>query len=73
MDNQLIVDITRQWVRDIVVGLNLCPFAAPIVKNNSLRIIVCDLDDLEGAHAHSRGGDENGESDVDSAAHGHTL
>ncbi|WP_286240591.1 DUF1415 domain-containing protein [Neptuniibacter halophilus] len=29
--------LTRDWVESMVVGLNLCPFAAPEVKNQSIR------------------------------------
>ena len=28
---------TKQWLEDVVVGLNLCPFAKPVVKAKSLR------------------------------------
>lgn len=29
--------LTRQWVETLVVGLNLCPFAAPVVRNDTIR------------------------------------
>nr|WP_315981679.1 DUF1415 family protein [Aliamphritea spongicola] len=29
--------LTEDWVRSMVVGLNLCPFAAPVLKDQSLR------------------------------------
>ena len=32
--------LTRQWVETMVVGLNLCPFAAPMVRDNTLRYAV---------------------------------
>ena len=28
--------LTQQWVEQVVVGLNLCPFAAPVVRQPSL-------------------------------------
>lgn len=34
--------LTRLWVETMVVGLNLCPFAAPVVKNATIRYSVCD-------------------------------
>lgn len=34
--------LTRAWVETMVVGLNLCPFAAPVVKQDSLRYSVTD-------------------------------
>lgn len=33
-------ELTRSWVETMVVGLNLCPFAAPVVKDESLRYAV---------------------------------
>lgn len=32
--------MTREWVESMVVGLSLCPFAAPVVKDNTLRYVV---------------------------------
>jgi hypothetical protein len=34
--------LTRRWLQDMVVGLNLCPFAAPVLRDNSLRIASSD-------------------------------
>nr|WP_320136335.1 DUF1415 domain-containing protein [uncultured Amphritea sp.] len=36
--------LTRQWVESMVVGLNLCPFAAPVVKDQSLRYAVTEAE-----------------------------
>lgn len=33
----LVVEQTRRWVENVVVGLNLCPFAAPVVRQQSIR------------------------------------
>ena len=33
---------TRRWIEQFVVGLNLCPFAAPALLDQQLRITVCD-------------------------------
>lgn len=41
--------LTQDWVETIVVGLNLCPFAAPVVKDDSLHYAVseaCTADEL---------------------------
>ena len=38
---------TRQWLDDIVVGLNLCPFAAPVINNDGLHIEVSDAEQSE--------------------------
>lgn len=32
-----IEQLSRQWVETMVVGLNLCPFAAPVVRKETLR------------------------------------
>ncbi len=32
------VQLTRRWLTDCVLALELCPFAAPVVRDNSLRI-----------------------------------
>lgn len=32
---------TRLWVDRVVVGLNLCPFAAPVIKNDGLYVEAC--------------------------------
>ncbi|MDP9044259.1 MAG: DUF1415 domain-containing protein [Pseudomonadota bacterium] len=39
------LEATRAWVRDAVIGLNLCPFAkAPVVKGQ-VRYAVCETED----------------------------
>ena len=43
--------LTRQWVETMVVGLNLCPFAAPVVRDNSLRYAVTDAQNSESLAA----------------------
>jgi uncharacterized protein len=35
----------RSWLQDFVVGLNLCPFARPLLGAHNLRIAVCDESD----------------------------
>lgn len=32
----------RTWLADVVVGLNLCPFARPLLGGEGLRIAICD-------------------------------
>lgn len=32
---------SQRWVEKVVVGLNLCPFAKPVLKANSLRYAMC--------------------------------
>jgi hypothetical protein len=33
---------TRRWIEQFVVGLNLCPFAAPVLRDQQLHIALCD-------------------------------
>jgi len=37
----------RQWLETVVIGLNLCPFAAPVVKQDAMAIAVCPATDPE--------------------------
>ncbi len=30
------------WLEQFVVGLNVCPFARPVVSSEALRVVVCD-------------------------------
>jgi len=39
----------RSWIDQVVVGLNLCPFAAPVVRSGGLGVRVSTASDLEGA------------------------
>ena len=38
---------TLGWVKDFVVGLNLCPFARPLLASDALRVTVCEATDDE--------------------------
>lgn len=37
---------SRRWIERFVVGLQLCPFAAPVLRDNQLRIAVCEATEL---------------------------
>ena len=37
-----IVNTTRKWVEDVVVGYNLCPFAKRELVRNRVRFVVSD-------------------------------
>lgn len=39
---------TRAWLAEFVVGLNLCPFARPVVTSDTLRVVVCLAEGEEG-------------------------
>jgi hypothetical protein len=47
MLKQQVIQQTRHWLEAIVVGLNLCPFAAPVLKQGTLHIEACDAVDEE--------------------------
>ena len=32
----------RSWLADVVVGLNLCPFARPLLGADNLRVAICN-------------------------------
>ena len=38
---------TLEWVKDFVVGLNLCPFARPLLASDALRVTVCEATEDE--------------------------
>ena len=44
---QNVVQQTKNWIDEIVVGLTLCPFAAPVVNNKSIDYVVADSDNTE--------------------------
>lgn len=42
-----IISRTRFWLEKMVVGLNLCPFAAPVINDDRLRLEICNSSQLE--------------------------
>lgn len=42
MDNKKITIQTQQWLTNVIVGLNLCPFAKQFVLANSIRLAVSE-------------------------------
>lgn len=40
LETSLIEKATRQWLEEIVIGLNLCPFARKELVNNRIRFVV---------------------------------
>jgi hypothetical protein len=45
---QRVIDETRRWVEQAVIGLNLCPFAKAVQVKNQVRYAVSDATDAEG-------------------------
>ncbi|MGM0570273.1 DUF1415 domain-containing protein [Marinobacter sp.] len=47
MNEQAVIDATRQWVEKVVIDLNLCPFARRELVNNRIRFTVTGAQTLE--------------------------
>ena len=46
-NNQAVIEVTRRWVVDMVIGLNLCPFARRVSDSGLIRYAVTDAGDSE--------------------------
>jgi uncharacterized protein len=40
-DSNLIIQQTKNWILNVVIGCNFCPFAAREMKMDSIRYVVC--------------------------------
>lgn len=47
MDERVEAAVTRRWVADLVIGLNLCPFARRVAEAGLVRYVVTDAADAE--------------------------
>lgn len=47
MDHQAVIDVTRRWIADMVIGLNLCPFARRVFEADAIRYAVTNADHEE--------------------------
>ena len=45
-ERQTLIDNTKKWIQDVVIGCNFCPFAAKEVKQGTVRYHVEEDDDL---------------------------
>lgn len=45
MDPQTVVEETRRWIDEFVIGLNLCPFARRVFEGGLVRYVVSDATD----------------------------
>jgi hypothetical protein len=45
MDSEAVIDQTRSWISDVVIGLNLCPFARRVFDASLIRYVVTDATD----------------------------
>jgi uncharacterized protein len=46
-DKEQVIETTKQWLGRFVIGLNLCPFAKHPFRNNKIRYVVFEGNDLE--------------------------
>jgi len=46
-NDQAVIEVTRRWVVDMVIGLNLCPFARRVSDSGLIRYAVTDAGDSE--------------------------
>jgi len=40
MDNSSVIEQTKKWISEIVIGCNFCPFARPVFTRNQIRYSV---------------------------------
>jgi uncharacterized protein len=40
MDEQAVIEVTRRWISQVVIGLNLCPFARRVFQGNLIHYVV---------------------------------
>jgi len=45
MDKSRVIDETKDWIRKMVIGLNLCPFARAVFDANRIRYVVSEATD----------------------------
>ena len=76
---QSVVDRTRRWVEDVVIGLGLCPFAKPVFARGQIAYVVSDattrgalLGDLERA-LHTLGATDAATLETTLLIHPHVL
>jgi hypothetical protein len=46
-NDQAVVDETRKWLKNVVIGLNLCPFARAVYDAGRIRYVVSDAVNAE--------------------------
>jgi hypothetical protein len=47
MDANAVIEQTRRWIADVVIGLNLCPFARRVFDGELIRFTVTEAADAE--------------------------
>jgi len=49
MDETQVRAVIQRWLDAVIIGLNVCPFAAPVVQRGALRMAVCEVETPEDA------------------------
>lgn len=47
IEEELIIEQTKKWIADVVIGCNFCPFAATVVKQKTVFYKVDQTDSIE--------------------------
>ncbi len=50
-NDQTVIDATKTWLKDVVIGLNLCPFAREVYVTERIRYVVSAADTPEALRA----------------------
>ena len=45
MDPEFVIEQTKQWIANVVIGLNLCPFARRVFDGTLIRYVVTETSD----------------------------
>ncbi len=51
MDKPAVIDATRRWISEVVIRLDLCPFARRVFDRDLIRYVVSEVADEESLHA----------------------
>lgn len=77
VDDQRVIEATERWVRDVVVNLNLCPFAKRELVRNRVRFVVsaATTEDalLESLHQELQWLNDHDEVETTLLVHPHVL
>ncbi|QSP94703.1 DUF1415 domain-containing protein [Marinobacter salinisoli] len=77
MNETALIETTRKWVEDVVVGYNLCPFAKRELVRDRVRFVVSDAKDedalLQDLHAELRRLDDQPEIETTLLIHPDVL
>ena len=47
INSERVIEQTKRWIANVVIGLNLCPFARRVFQEERIRYVVTDAGDEE--------------------------